>query len=180
MVLEAAARLSASPRLRFAALTHDLGKGTTPPAEWPKHVGHEERSVTLVHALGDRLKVPTDFRELAVLVARYHGLCHRALELRASTVLELLEHADALRRPERFEEFLLACEADMRGRAGFAAHDYPQAEFLRAARAAAQQVALPEAELATLAGAAIGARLRALRLDALAALCRARPPTAQR
>jgi tRNA nucleotidyltransferase (CCA-adding enzyme) len=170
LVLAAAARLSPLPRVRFAALVHDLGKGTTPPAEWPKHVGHEERGARLIAALADRLRVPTDFRELAVMVARHHGLCHRALELRASTVLELLEHCDALRRPERFAEFLLACEADMRGRTGFADRAYPQSDFLHAALAAVQSTQLAAAERAGLDGAAIGARLRQARLAALKAL----------
>jgi tRNA nucleotidyltransferase (CCA-adding enzyme) len=176
LVLAAAARLSPLPRVRFAALVHDLGKGTTPPAEWPKHVGHEERGARLIAALAERLRVPNDFRELAVLVARHHGLCHRALELRASTVLELLEHCDALRRPERFAEFLLACEADLRGRTGFADRDYPQGGFLRAALAAAQATQLGAAERAALDGAAIGARLREARLAALHALKEGRAP----
>jgi tRNA nucleotidyltransferase (CCA-adding enzyme) len=171
LVLAAAARLSPLPRVRFAALVHDLGKGTTPPAEWPKHVGHEERGARLIAALAERLRVPNEFRELAVLVARHHGLCHRALELKASTVLELLEHCDALRRPERFTEFLLACEADLRGRTGFADHPYPQGEYLRAALAAAQGTQLDATERAGLGGgAAIGARLREVRLAALHAL----------
>lgn len=170
LVLEAAARLTPLPRVRFAALVHDLGKGTTPPSQWPKHVGHEERGARLIVALAERLRVPNDFRELAVLVARHHGLCHRALELRASTVLELLEHCDALRRPERFGEFLLACEADMRGRAGFADRAYPQGEYLRTALSLAQSIELGADERAGLDGAAIGARLRQRRLDALQAL----------
>jgi tRNA nucleotidyltransferase (CCA-adding enzyme) len=179
LVLEAAAVLSPLPRVRFAALTHDLGKGESPPAEWPKHVGHEVRSVALVNALADRLRVPNDFRELAVLVARHHGVCHRALELRAATVLELFENCDALRRPERFDEFLLACEADMRGRTGFAARPYPEGAFLRAALTAVRATALPDAERTALRGAALGERLRAARLEALQPVCAARPPTMQ-
>ncbi|MBS0396231.1 MAG: multifunctional CCA addition/repair protein [Proteobacteria bacterium] len=175
LVLAAAARLTSAPRVRFAALTHDLGKGATPPAEWPKHVGHEARGAQLIEALAARLRIPVDYRELAVLVARHHGLAHRALELRPATVLELLEHCDALRRPERFEEFLLACEADLRGRTGFEERDYPQGRFLRAALAAVQPVALDPAERGGLDGAAIGARLRERRLEALRALCAARP-----
>jgi len=116
MVLDQAARLSADLSVRFAALTHDLGKGTTPKDVLPHHYGHEERSVVLVEGLCERLKTPRDFRELAVLVAHYHGLAHRAQALRADTLLKLLENSDALRRPERFELFLLACEADHRGR----------------------------------------------------------------
>jgi len=178
LVLAAAARLSPLARVRFAALTHDLGKGETPPDEWPKHVGHELRSVTLVGALADRLRLPNEFRELAQLVARHHGVCHRALELRAPTVLELLEHCDAFRRPERFAEFLLACEADMRGRTGFAERAYPQGEFLREALRLAQAVALAPGERAGLAGEEIGRRLREARIAALKLLCAVRPPTA--
>ena len=170
LVIAAAAALSPLARVRFAALTHDLGKGTTPRERWPRHVGHEAQSVRLVAELADRLRVPNEFRELAVIVARWHGVCHRALELRPGSLLELLERTDALRRPERFAEFLLACEADMRGRTGFEARAYPQAGRLRAALAAAQAV-VPEAqERVTLDGLRIAAALRARRLAALAAL----------
>jgi tRNA nucleotidyltransferase (CCA-adding enzyme) len=174
MVLEQAAALSPLARVRFAALTHDLGKGTTPRSEWPKHVGHEARSVELIEALAARLRIPNDFRELAVLVARHHGVCHRALELRPGTVLELLEAGDALRRPERFEEFLLACEADARGRTGFEERPYAAGAFLRAAWRAIEAARVPDAELAALRGAEIGERLRAARLAALTALCQSR------
>ncbi|HUO96154.1 MAG TPA: multifunctional CCA addition/repair protein [Steroidobacteraceae bacterium] len=167
LVLKAAAALSPLARVRFAALVHDLGKGTTPPAEWPKHVGHEERGVTLIQALAARLKVPNEFRELAELVARHHGVAHRARELRATTVLDLLERCDALRRPERFAEFLLACEADLRGRTGFESDPYPQGALLRAAHAAALGATLEAAERAGLDGAAIGERLRQRRLEAV-------------
>jgi tRNA nucleotidyltransferase (CCA-adding enzyme) len=178
LVLRAAAQLSPLPRVRFAALLHDLGKGTTPPAEWPRHIDHERRGVVLIHALAERLRVPNDFRELAVAVARDHGNCHRALQLRPATVLDLLERCDALRRPERFAEFLIACEADFRGRDGFEARPYPQAAFLAAALAAVAAVALTAEERAGLAGPAIGARMRERRLEALAPLCAERPPTA--
>ena len=116
MVLDQAVRLCADARVRFAALVHDLGKGATPRAEWPAHRGHEERSVALIEALAARLKVPGEYRDLAVIVARYHGIVHRAFELKPSTVLEFIERADAVRRPERFGQALLACEADARGR----------------------------------------------------------------
>lgn len=175
LALEAAATLSPDPRVRFAVLVHDLGKGTTPPAEWPKHLGHESRGVTLIQALADRLKVPNDFRDLAIAVARDHGLCHRALELRPSTVLELLERCDALRRRERFQQFLLACEADYRGRTGFEERPYPQASFLAAALAAAAAATLEATERAGLDGAEIGARLRERRIAAIAALPRPAP-----
>jgi tRNA nucleotidyltransferase (CCA-adding enzyme) len=175
MVLRQAVELSPLARIRFAALTHDLGKGETPPERWPRHHGHEERSVALVESLCDRLRIPNDFRELALAVARWHGLCHRALELRPSTVLELLEHLDAFRRPERFAEFLLACEADARGRAGLEARNYPQAAYLAEARRLAAAAVLGAEERAGLKGAEIGERLRKRRTEALQQLPRATP-----
>ena len=140
MVLAQAARLSADVRVRFAALLHDLGKGTTPSSEWPKHIGHEGRSVALVQKLCSRFRVPNDYRDLAVLVARYHTHCHRAAELRDSTLLETLEALDAFRRPERVEGFVCACEADARGRTGLEDRPYPQADIFRKAYQAARAV----------------------------------------
>ena len=140
MVLEQAALITPEPRVRFAALLHDLGKGTTPPTEWPRHIAHEARSLPLVQQLCDRLKTPTDYRELALLAAKFHTHCHRAAELRASTLVDTLQALDAYRRPERFEEFLLTCFADSRGRGGFENRDYPQMEIFRRAREAALSV----------------------------------------
>ncbi len=140
LVVDWAAQKNYSLPVRFAALTHDLGKGATPPAFWPKHHGHEAKSVGLVKALSERVRVPAECRDLAIAVARDHGNVHRALELRASTVVELLERVDAFRRPERFEEFLLACECDFRGRPGYETKDYPVPDFLRRAFAAARGV----------------------------------------
>jgi tRNA nucleotidyltransferase (CCA-adding enzyme) len=169
LVLAQAARLSPDPRVRFAALVHDLGKGTTPAAEWPRHRGHEERGVALVERLCRRYRAPREYRDLGVLTARYHGQIHRALELRAATTLDLLEAADALRRPERFERLLLACEADFRGRPGYEDRPYPQAGRLRAARAAAAAVAARPLLEQGLAGARLAERLRLLRIDAVRA-----------
>ncbi|MCB1621837.1 MAG: multifunctional CCA addition/repair protein [Thiothrix sp.] len=129
MVLEQAAALSNDPRIRFAALTHDLGKGTTPVAEWPRHHGHETRSAGLVEQLCQRYRVPGDFRELAVLVARHHLHIHRAGELTPRTLLKVMEQCDAFRRPERFHDLLLACQADARGRAGREQSPYPQRDW---------------------------------------------------
>jgi len=138
MVLDQSARLSPDPEVRFAALCHDLGKGTTPTDILPSHHGHEERSVELLEQVCQRLPVPTRFRDLARLVARYHGKAHKIDELRASTILGVFEGADLFRRPERFEQFLLACEADSRGRLGFQNRDYLQgATWRRLARACA-------------------------------------------
>lgn len=169
LVMQAAARLSDNPRVRFAALMHDLGKGETPPELWPRHIGHEDRGAKLVRQLSDRLRVPTDFRHLAELTARWHGLAHRALELKASTVLQLFEHCDALRRPDRFREFLLACEADFRGRTGWEARSYPEAGLLASALDAALAATLDSNERRGLSGEQIGEALRKKRLKAVGA-----------
>ncbi len=170
MVLEQAVRLSSETAVRFAALVHDLGKGVTPPDQWPKHYGHEEQSVALIDALATRLRIPTGHRDLAVLVARYHGNVHRAFELRAQTVLEFLEKADALRRPERFAQVLLACEADARGRSGFEEQPYPQRQYLLAARDAAAALRPSAADISQRSGEQIAAQLRARRLQAIAGI----------
>ena len=169
LVLTQAAKLSPETIVRFAALTHDLGKGTTPRSQWPSHRGHEKRGVVLVDQLCDRLKAPNDFRELARHVARYHLHCHRALELCAATILKVLEALDAFRRPERFEQFLTACEADARGRAGLENREYPQADILRAARAAAASVNAKSLIEAGIEGPAIASALRERRIAAIKA-----------
>jgi tRNA nucleotidyltransferase (CCA-adding enzyme) len=167
LVLDQAARLSNDLAVRFAALTHDLGKGSTPVDVLPHHYGHEERSAKLVTRLSERLKVPRELRELAVIVARYHGLAHRAQELRADTLLKLLESTDAFRRPQRFEQFLLACEADARGRLGMENAPYPQAGYLRGALTAASAVEVQSLGTQKLEGAEIGARLQQARLEVI-------------
>src|SRR5690606_11550616 len=131
MSLAAAARLSPTPLVRFAALIHDLGKGLTPEAEWPRHIAHEVRSLPLVESLCDRLGAPKEFRELSMKVAEFHTHAHRAFELRPTTLLQLLKQLDAFRRPQRWEDFILCCEADSRGRTGFEDRDYPQSNYLR-------------------------------------------------
>ena len=140
MVIDFAALRNYSLPVRFASLTHDLGKGTTPPEEWPRHIGHEARSVELLRGLCERIRVPNDARDLALLVARYHGDVHRAMELRPATIAGMLQAADAYRKPERFEEFLQACACDFHGRPGYAEKSYPQAERLREAFTAAKSV----------------------------------------
>lgn len=167
MAVEQAARLSTDPVVRFAALVHDLGKGTTPSSEWPRHIAHEQRSVSLIERLCARLRIPSAYRELAVLVGRCHLLSHKAAELRDTTLLELLEHLDAFRRPDRFEQFVIACEADARGRKGLEDREYPQAALLRRARELAASVRLDEQTLGTLSGEQIAARLRKERLAQL-------------
>jgi tRNA nucleotidyltransferase (CCA-adding enzyme) len=169
MVLDQAVRLSEDSKVRFAALVHDVGKGATPPAEWPSHRGHEERSVALIGALAVRLRVPSDHRELAIIVARYHGIVHRALELKPKTILEFMERSDAFRRPERFAQALLACEADSRGRTGLETKPYPQRQFLLAAAAAAASVKPSSEDVALHRGAEIAELLRRRRVQAITA-----------
>jgi len=167
MVLEQSAKLSDDVAVRFAALVHDLGKATTAKEKLPSHPGHERRSVKLVNKMSKRLPVPRACRELGVLVAEYHAHCHRAFELRPQTILKLLKEIDAFRRPERFQKFLLACEADARGRTGFEDKPYPQAAYLECAGKKAGRVkADQEAETAT-NGAAIGAEIDKKRLEAI-------------
>ena len=144
MVLHQACLLSNSSEVRFAALMHDLGKGTTPKEILPSHHGHEERSVSLVNALSDRLRVPGRYRTLALLVAEYHGKVHRCFELKSTSLVKLVKAADGLRRPERFEDFLLACEADARGRTGFEDRPYPQADYLRGVLSTLQGIKINE------------------------------------
>jgi tRNA nucleotidyltransferase (CCA-adding enzyme) len=169
MALQCAVRLGASTPVRFAVLVHDLGKAATPQNLWPSHHGHEEAGVGLIEALAARLRVPNEHTELALLAARYHGLVHRALELKPATILTLLEKTDALRRPERFRALLLACEADARGRTGLEERAYPQADFLKRAQEAVAAVTFAQDECQGLLGPAIKEKLRDKRLLALTA-----------
>lgn len=137
LVLDMAASLEAPLEVRFACLCHDLGKGTTPPDILPRHLGHEQRSVELLRGLCQRLRVPTECRELAEVVAREHGHVHRSGEFGPAAVVRLLERCDAFRRPQRFEQMLLACECDARGRLGLERQPYaPRPRLLAALRAA--------------------------------------------
>ncbi len=169
LTLRLAADAGASLAVRFALLMHDLGKALTPRHKWPSHPGHEGAGVPVVERLCERLRIPNELRELAVLGTRYHTHVHRAAELRPSTVLELLEHCDAFRRPERFAEFLQVCEFDARGRTGLETRGYPQAARIARARAAAAAVVLGEDDRANRNGQQIGERLRQLRLAAVTA-----------
>jgi len=140
LVLDVAARLDCGLPARWAALLHDLGKGTTRPEHWPRHIGHEARSVELARDVNERLRVPNDCRDASTLAAREHGNIHRALELDAAALLRLLERCDALRRPALLAQVLDACEADARGRTGHEDDPYPQRARLLAALAAARAV----------------------------------------
>ncbi|KVW41745.1 multifunctional CCA addition/repair protein [Burkholderia ubonensis] len=140
MVVDHAAKQGYSLAVRFAALTHDLGKATTPEDVLPRHIGHEGRSVDLLKPLCDRLRVPNECRDLALVVAREHGNLHRVMEMGAAALVRLFERTDALRKPARFAEMVQACEADARGRLGLDMQPYPQAERLRVALVAARGV----------------------------------------
>ena len=171
MVLDEAARVQASLPVRFACLCHDLGKGTTPADVLPRHLGHEERGVKLLRALCERLKVPVECRELAEVTAREHGHVHASLALQPTAQLRLLERCDALRRPARFADLLLACECDARGRLGLQQRDYPQRQRLLQALAFARGVdtAAVAQRFAALgqAGPQIGEAIHAARVEAL-------------
>lgn len=171
MVLDMAAQLDAPLNVRFACLCHDFGKGTTPADVLPRHHDHESRSVDLLEQVCERWRVPNDARELAVVVAREHGNIHRSGDLNASAMLRLFERCDAIRKPERFEHALLACECDARGRLGFANHPYPQRTRLRSALQSVLDVATaPIAAAAArrgLKGEAIGLAIADARRDAL-------------
>ena len=172
MVLDMAARLGASLPVRFACLCHDLGKGTTPADVLPKHIGHEERSARLLKGVCQRLRIPTDCRELADVVAREHGNIHRSGDFNAAALVRLLERCDALRKPARFADVLLACECDARGRLGREESAYPQRQRLLGALAAAQSVATYSIATHALSmgatGIKIGEMIHAARVAAVA------------
>jgi tRNA nucleotidyltransferase (CCA-adding enzyme) len=153
--------------VRWACLLHDLGKGLTPETEWPQHIAHEHTGKRLIKAVCERFRVPKECQELALLVGQYHTHGHRALELKPSTLLDLLHSFDVYRRPQRFEEFIAACEMDARGRAGFEQRDYPQAEYLRGAARAARAVSVQPLLEKGLQGMELGNALKSERLDAL-------------
>jgi len=173
MVLDTAARLDVPLPVRWACLVHDLGKGSTPRDEWPRHLAHEARSAKLADALAERLRVPGDCRELGTVVAREHGNIHRSAPLGAAATLRLLERCDALRRPARFEQALLACECDARGRLGLEDAQYPQrdrlAAALRAVLAVDATAAAAQAVEGGATGPAIGDAVRRAREQALGA-----------
>jgi len=155
--------------VRWACLLHDLGKGLTPPGEWPRHIAHEQKGLKPIRAVNARCKAPRDCQELALLVGEYHTHGHRAQELRPSTLLELLQHFDVYRRPQRFEEFIAACEMDARGQLGLEGRNYPQAAYLHGAAAAARAVEVKPLLERGLQGAALGEALKHERQRALKA-----------
>jgi tRNA nucleotidyltransferase (CCA-adding enzyme) len=168
-VLEQAAIHHQPLSVRWACLLHDLGKGLTPESEWPRHIAHEHTGLRLIKAVNARFKVPRDCQELAMLVGQYHTHGHRALELKASTLFELMQSFDIYRRPQRFEEFIAGCEMDARGRLGFEQRDYPQAEYLRGAANAARTVAVQPLRDQGYQGPELGEALKQERLKAVQA-----------
>ena len=172
MVLDMSARLGAGLATRFACLCHDLGKGTTPAEALPRHIGHEERSARLLRQVCDRWRVPVECRELADVVAREHGNIHRSGELGAAALVRLLERCDALRKPARFHEVLLACECDARGRLGHAENAYPQrarlAQALALARSVDTATLAAQAQADGLSGPRVGERIQRARVKTVA------------
>ncbi len=163
--------------VRWSCLLHDVGKGLTPEAEWPRHIAHEHKGLKLIRAINQRCKAPKDCQELALQVGEFHTHGHRALELKHSTLLKLLQGFDVFRRPQRFEEFIAACEMDARGRLGLEHRPYPQADYLRAAMHAARAVAVQPLLARGLQGAELGNALQEERLQAVQQFCQAHPRT---
>ena len=160
MSLNQSTRLSDDPMIRFAVLVHDLGKATTPKDKLPSHHGHEERGAKIIDILCKRYRIPNKYRELAMNVSKFHLDCHRIQEMKPETVLKKLEQLDAFRRPDRFEQFLIACEADARGRAGFEDREYPQAGYFQSALKAANEVDTSELQKQGLEGKALGQEIK--------------------
>jgi tRNA nucleotidyltransferase (CCA-adding enzyme) len=167
MVLDTATQISPDTRVRFAALVHDLGKAQTPPEEWPRHIKHEHRGITVVNQFCDGLRVPTDYRDLAILVTREHLLMHRLAELRPETVLKLLNRLDGFRRPERVALFSTACRADATGRGDGAIGDYPPEQLLEDYLNAANGIDLSDLADSALDGNARKQVVEQRRIDAI-------------
>jgi tRNA nucleotidyltransferase (CCA-adding enzyme) len=167
MTLNQAARLSEDPQIRFSALVHDLGKGTTAKDKLPGHRGHEERGVKLIEKLCARYRAPNQYRDLAIQVSRHHLTCHRIEEMRIDTILKKLESMDAFRRPERFDQFLICCEADARGRTGFEDRAYPQAGYFKKALDAANSINTESLNQQGLKGKTMADAIRKERLNSI-------------
>ncbi|MDH5736153.1 MAG: multifunctional CCA addition/repair protein [Gammaproteobacteria bacterium] len=167
MVLQQACKLSDDPKVRFAALCHDLGKGKTPKDKWPRHHAHEQLGIPVIKSLCQRLRVPNDFRDLAVITSDMHLHIHRAFELKTETLLNTLEKLDAFRKPARFEEFLLACIADIRGRTTYENCDIPQVDYFRQAQQVISNLDLSEITRQNLSGPDMADTIRQARLTAL-------------
>ncbi len=170
MVLEQACKLSDNPQVRFAALVHDLGKGTTDEKEWPQHIGHEARGAKIVLQVCQRMRIPNEYRDLAERTARFHLHYHRALELKPATVVKTLEQLDAFRKPERFENFLLASEADARGRPGYENKVFKQGDFFRQALNVSKTVNIDQLRELGFENQALANKIKEQRISAVAQL----------
>ena len=168
MVLEQAAKLSSDRAIRFAALVHDLGKALSPKEHLPKHHGHGQKGLALIKALCERIRVPNEYRDLALLVSDQHQNIHQAFELRPQTLIKLFDKADLWRKPQRLTQLLIACEADIRGRTGFEQRDYPQAQYLKNCFDTALNVPIKPIIDAGFKGADIKAELQRQRIERLA------------
>ncbi|GMR00711.1 MAG: fused tRNA nucleotidyltransferase/2',3'-cyclic phosphodiesterase/2' nucleotidase/phosphatase Cca [Gammaproteobacteria bacterium] len=170
MVLEQACLLSKAGDVRFAALVHDLGKGTTPQQEWPRHINHEARGADVVKKVCQRLRIPNEYRDLAERTARFHLHYHRALELKPATVVKTLEQLDAYRKPERFEKFLLASEADARGRTGYENKDFPQGNYFRQALTVTKNIDIGKLRSLGFENLALANKIKEVRTEAITEL----------
>ena len=168
MAMNQAAREGASPQVVFALMLHDLGKGLTARADWPRHVDHESRGVPLVEEVCSRLRAPAAYRDLALIVCKLHLRTHRICEMRPGSMMSLIEEAGLLRRPELLDDFLAACEADYRGRKGCEDRPYPQAARLRKALDAARRIQARDLDTEGVEGIKIGEMLREARVAAIA------------
>jgi len=167
MVLQQACILSNDTKVRFAALCHDLGKGKTPKEKWPSHHGHEQLGIPVIKAVCQRLRIPNDFRDLAVITSDMHLHIHRAFELKSETLLDALERLDAFRKPKQLEEFLIACIANIRGRTGYEDCELPQVDYFRQAQKTINQLDLSEITQQKPAGPDMAKAIRKTRLSAL-------------
>jgi tRNA nucleotidyltransferase (CCA-adding enzyme) len=165
MSLNQSVRLSDDPVIRFAVLVHDLGKATTPKNELPSHHGHEARGVKIINKLCKRYRIPNKYHELACAVSKFHLDCHRIQEMKPATVVKKLEQLDAFRKPERFEQFLVACEADARGRASFEDRDYSQAQYFKEALKAANNVDIKKLQKQGVEGKVLGEAIKNQRIE---------------
>lgn len=167
MVLQQAVKLSTNTAVRFAALCHDLGKGLTQNSLWPSHKGHEKAGLPLVEKICHQLKIPAQYKQLALKVCEHHLHCHKAFELRASTLLRIFNQLDVWRKPEEFDDFILACKADFLGRKGFEDRPYPQEDYLKSAMQAAIAVTAKSFVEQGLKGVEIKEAMAEARLDAI-------------
>ncbi|MFB2680685.1 multifunctional CCA addition/repair protein [Shewanella mangrovisoli] len=165
LVLAQASSLTEEKAVRFAALVHDLGKALSPKEHWPKHHGHGQKGLPVIKSLCERLRIPNEYRDLALLVSDQHQNVHQAFELRSETIIKLFDKADFWRKPERLEQLLLACIADMRGRTGFEHHAYPQGDYLSACFLAANTVDVKAIIAAGFQGAQIKQALNSKRIE---------------